>query len=57
MVERDIKNLMIRIERLKKHLEKNKHDYKSKRALQIKISRLNKLKKYQKRRLKRKAKI
>lgn len=42
----DIKNLTAKIEKLRKHLEKNKKDYKTKRALTIKEAKLRKLKKY-----------
>ena len=44
----DIENLRHRVEKLKKHLEKNKHDYKTKRTLAIKEAKLKKLIKYRK---------
>jgi ribosomal protein S15P/S13E len=46
--ERDIKNLEKRIEKLKKHLSKNKHDYTTRRILMIKEAKLRKLKNYRK---------
>lgn len=45
----DIKNLTTRTEKLKKHLEKNKHDNKTKRILLIKEAKLRKLRNYKKR--------
>jgi len=42
----DIKNLTIKVERLKKHIAKNIHDYNTHRALFILEAKLNKLKKY-----------
>ena len=41
----DIKNLTTRVERMKKHLAKNKHDHNMKRALLIRGAKLYKLKK------------
>jgi len=46
---KDIQDLEARIEKLKKHLEKNKHDFRTKRALLIKEAKLRKLKNYRKR--------
>ena len=45
----DIASLTEKVEKLKKHLEKNKHDYRTKRILMIKEAKLNKLRKYRKR--------
>lgn len=42
----EIKNITSKVEKLKQHLIKNKHDYKTKRALQIEEAKLRKLKKY-----------
>lgn len=42
----DIINLKKNVEMLKKHMEKNKHDFKTKRILTIKEAKLEKLKKY-----------
>jgi len=44
----DIQNLKARVEALKKHLSKNKHDYRTKRTLQIKQAKLRKLLNYKK---------
>ena len=44
----DIANLTKKVETLKKHSGKHKHDYRTKRALGIKSAKLNKLKKYRK---------
>ena len=49
-VDRDIKNLEATEEKLKNHLKKNIHDYKTKRALLIREAKLRKLKNYKKRR-------
>ncbi|MGD2073261.1 MAG: hypothetical protein PVG65_07235 [Candidatus Thorarchaeota archaeon] len=48
----DIINLQKKIESLKKHLEKNKHDYRTKRSFMTKSAKLNILKKYRKKKLK-----
>ncbi|MBU1136460.1 MAG: hypothetical protein ABIG37_03855 [Nanoarchaeota archaeon] len=40
----DINNLEKKVEKLKKHIEKNKHDYRTKRAFSIKNAKLKKLK-------------
>jgi len=45
---KEIKNLEVRIEKLKRHMEKNKHDYKTKRTLLTIEARLNKFKNYKK---------
>lgn len=45
-VKDDITCLKERVENLKSHLSKNKHDYKTKRTLQIKQSKLIKLQKF-----------
>jgi ribosomal protein S15P/S13E len=42
----DIESLEKSVEKIKKHLLKNKHDYSTLRALSIKEAKLNKLKKY-----------
>ena len=47
--DKDIKNLRARVEKLKAHIQKNKHDYKTKRTLQIKEAKLRKLEAYRKR--------
>lgn len=49
---KDIKDLDSKVEKLKKHLEKNKHDYKTKRTLLIKSAKLRKLQQYRKRKIK-----
>lgn len=41
----DIKNIMLKIEKIKKHLGKNRQDHHTKRALSINEARLKKLKK------------
>lgn len=46
--DKEIKNLEARIEKLKKHIEKNKHDYKTKRTLLTIEARLKNLKSYKK---------
>lgn len=46
--DKDIKNLTSTVEKLKAHLQKNKHDYKTKRALLIKEAKLRKLRGYRK---------
>jgi len=53
---KDITDLEKRIEKLKKHLEKNKHDYTTKRILSIKQAKLRKLKKYREKKEKKKNK-
>ena len=45
-IDREMKNLASTVEKLKKHLAKNKHDQTTKRALLIKEARLIKLKRY-----------
>jgi len=40
----DINNLEKKVEKLKKHIEENKHDYRTKRAFSIKNAKLKKLK-------------
>jgi ribosomal protein S15P/S13E len=47
-VDADIKNLKEIIESSKKHIEKNKHDYVSKRMLPITASKLRRFEKYRK---------
>jgi ribosomal protein S15P/S13E len=42
----EIKDLEVVAEKLKKHLAKHKHDYRTKRALTIKKARLKKLEEY-----------
>ncbi len=48
----DFKNLTNNVEKLKKHLERNKHDYKAKRGLLIKAAKLRKIKTYKKKKSK-----
>ena len=45
----DIKNLTSTVEKLKEHLQKNNHDYRTKRTLLIKEAKLRKLKAYKER--------
>jgi len=49
-VDVDIKYLTATVEKLKKHLQKHKHDYRTKRALTIKEAKLKKLKEYKEKR-------
>ncbi len=48
-VDVDIKYLTATVEKLKKHFQKHKHDYRTKRALTIKEAKLKKLKEYKER--------
>ena len=50
-VDIDIKHLAAKVEKLKKHLQKHKHDYRTKRALTIKEAKLKKLKEYRERKI------
>lgn len=45
-VKDDLASLKERVEKLKIHLSKNKHDYKTKRTLSIKQAKILKLEKY-----------
>ena len=45
-VDADIKNIKEKLEKLKKHSEKNKHDYVAKRKIVIEASKLRRLEKY-----------
>ena len=48
----DIKNLSAEVEKLKRHLAKNPHDFRTKRTLFIKEAKLHKLERYRKNQLK-----
>jgi len=47
MANKDLENIKKRIEKLKAHLQKNKHDYTAKRKLAKRQGQLRKLKQYQ----------